>query len=433
MLLLLLCSATLLPASAQSGRAGVWNANSASSTSSSSSSSDSGPGYTLHYDPRTRQYYRVPKARAVLPVCPPFSGCYPAAGTGNYSRWSAGHSGAHPVGGTSSASRTSASRVAAYPAAGIAAGTSAVRGTSDAKAQVRLLDYHESVDGRSFLVHLPQTYQSSNPTPVVIVFHGLGMNGTSVRGLSAMDITAEKNGFITVYPDGVGGRWNDGVQPGGGADDVTFVSDMLDAMAKKYRIDSRRIYACGISNGGFFVQKLACELSNRIAAIGVVAASAGANVCARCNTHRGMPVVFFLGTDDPIIPREGQSKELGKLGDALGLTELGIKNIDSTVAKVGGIMTADEAGEFWAKNNGCAAHARPESIPDRDTRDGCRVSRDTYGGGIGGSDVVIYDIEGGGHSWPGGMGFVAKDIIGRTCNDINASDIMWQFFRSHSR
>lgn len=395
---------------AQSGRAGVWNANS-SSSGNAGSASDSGTGYTLHYDSRTRQYYRVPTNGGAR-------SSYPATARS-----------ASPTRSSNSTRASYTPTARAFSPSQRAPGVQSTRPSSGRQ----LLDYPEKIDGRTFLVHLPQNYSQGKALPVVIVFHGLGMNGMSVRGLSAMDITAERNGFITVYPDGAGSKWNDGVQPGGGVDDVAFVSEMLDAMAKKYSLDTRRVYACGISNGGFFVQRLACELSNRIAAIGVVAASAGANVCSRCNTRRGMPAIFFLGTDDPIIPREGQSKELGKLGDALGLTDLGIKNIDSTVAKVGGIYTADEAAEFWAKNNGCAAHPRHEAIPDRDTRDGCHVSRDTFGGGVGGADVVVYTIEGGGHSWPGGMGFVARDIIGRTCNDISASDIMWQFFQSHSR
>lgn len=298
------------------------------------------------------------------------------------------------------------------------------------RAAATLLDYEEKVGGRTYLVHLPQKYNSAAPPPMVIVFHGLGMNGTSVRGLSAMDFTAERNNFITVYPDAIGARWNDGVQPNTGVDDVGFVSEMLNAIAKKFKYDSRRVYACGISNGGYFVQKLACEIPNRIAAIGVVASTASDSVCSRCNMHRSMPVMFFLGTDDPLIPRDGETKELGKLGETLGLADLGVKSINSTVAKYTGVMTAVEAPEFWARNNGCAAHPRVENLPDRDTSDGCRVSKETYSGG---SEVVVYTIQGGGHSWPGGMGFVAKDIIGRTTNDINASDILWQFFSRYSR
>ncbi|MBX9688806.1 MAG: hypothetical protein K2X27_19010 [Candidatus Obscuribacterales bacterium] len=301
---------------------------------------------------------------------------------------------------------------------------------SAGKASGQLLDYYETVDSRRYLVHLPQTYKQGKELPVLLVFHGLGMNGSSVRALSAMDLTAERNSFITVYPDALGHRWNDGVQQAAGSDDVAFISNMLDDMAGKFKYDKRRIYACGISNGGFFVQRLACELSQRIAAIGVIAASAADAVCARCNTRRGIPAVFFLGTDDPLIPREGENKELGKLGDALGLSELGIKNLNTTVAKAGGVMSADEAVEFWARNNGCSAHPRIEAVPDRDPRDGCRVKRETYSGG---SELIVYTIEGGGHSWPGGMGFVAQDLIGKTCNDINASEILWQFFQSHYR
>lgn len=374
------------PACSQSGRNGVWSANGNQSNTAGSSAQP----YAGTRDPRSAQYQRNLRYPATAPSGMRSAGNYPA--------------------------QVQAQRSAPQAA------SAASRG--------QLLDYQETVAGHKYLVHLPHTYSQASPAPVVIVFHGLGMNGTSVRGLSAMDLTAERYGFITIYPDAIGRRWNDGVQHETGVDDVAFVASMLDAVAAKFKIDSRRVYACGISNGGFFVQRLACELPNRIAAIGVVAATASDAICAHCSVSRGMPVVFFLGTDDPLFPREGETKELGKLGDALGLSDLGIKNLSSSMTKFAGIMSATEAPEFWARNNRASANPRQEVLPDRDPRDGCKVRRETYGGG---SEVVVYTIEGGGHSWPGGMGFVAQDIIGRTTNDINASEIMWQFFQSHSR
>lgn len=401
--ILALCAFGLtLSARAQSGRSGVWDAN--SSNSGASSSSPSQQQQQQYYQGRQRypQGARYAQNQRTPGQARQQSSAY------RYSQQQAG---------TSQAASSQAARQPQSMAA-------------QAAARGQLLDYNETVNGRRYTVHLPHTYNAKTPLPVVIVFHGLGMNGASVRGLSAMDITAERNGFITVYPDAIAGRWNDGVQPRSTTDDVGFISEMIDAIQRKFRIDSRRVYACGISNGGFFVERLACEISNKIAAIGVVSASGGDAVCARCNTHRGMPIVFFLGTEDPLIPREGETKELGKLGEALGLADLGVKSLSSTVAKAGGLMSANDVAEFWARNNGASAHPREEALPDHDTRDGCKVKRETYSGT---SPVVVYTIEGGGHSWPGGMGFVAQDIIGRTCNDISASDIMWQFFQYHSR
>ncbi len=417
---------------AQSSR-GVWNANS-NSSSSGSSASDNSNSSNLN----SRNASAVPGSTSAV-------GATPASPRHRRGYPNIQHIGNTPGLGYTQNGRTSNPTATQYAAPRTTPqSTNQYYGARNSNTytnqnQVRqatssnrgkLLDYNESLAGRTYTVHLPQSYNPATPTPVVIVFHGLGMSGLSVRGLSAMDFCAERNGFITVYPDGVGGRWNDGLQPRGGADDVAFVSDMLDAMSRKYKIDNRRIYACGISNGGFFVQRLACDLSNRIAAIGVVAASGVEAVCKTCSTHRGMPVVFFMGTDDPLLPREGESKELGKLGETLGLADMGIKNMSSTVAKMGGMLTCDEAAEFWARNNNCSAHPRVENLADRDSRDGCKVRRETFSGS---NEVVVYTIEGGGHSWPGGMGGVAQDIIGRTCNDINASEIMWQFFQSHSR
>lgn len=389
---------------AQSQRAGVWDARSSASSSSRSSAS-AGPA-----NASPGQYTYVRESSRIT------RGVLPQSAINPY-----GQAGRQPQ----------PNHDPRYQNAQQQAAQSGANATQKSRPQ----DYKETLPGgRRFTVHLPASYDPRNPMPVVLVFHGLGMNGSSVAALSAMDLTAEKYGFITVYPDAISGRWNDGVQPQAATDDVGFVSDLLNYLPRKYRIDTRRVYACGISNGGFFVQRLACEIGNRIAAIGVVAASGSYNVCSSCSLRRGMPVVFFLGTDDPLIPRDGETKELGQLGEALGLGNLGSKaKINSTIAKFGGVMSADDATEFWAKNNSCSAHPRRENLADRDTRDGCKAIKETYSGGAGGADVVVYTIEGGGHSWPGGLGFVAKDIIGRTCNDISANEIMWQFFQYKSR
>src|SRR6185295_15294072 len=324
------------------GRAGVWDANSSGSSSSSSASSQASSSGAPVHDARFE------RARAAFARAQATTG-----GRGTYvnrvtrSAVPAGGAPANP--GRTGGYAAQAQRYAA-PAGGAPAlpGGSATTGTVSKAgaggARNQLLDYNETVDGRRYIVHLPHSYSPTTPSPVVIVFHGLGMDGTSARALSAMDLIGEQNGFITVYPDGMNRRWNDGLQRTS-TDDVGFVADMLNAIARKFKVDSRRIYACGISNGGFFTQRLACEMPERFAAIGVVAATACDAVCARCNTHRGMPVVYFIGTDDPLFPREGETKELGKLGDALGLTDLGVKSMSSVASKFAGVMTPAEAPE----------------------------------------------------------------------------------------
>jgi polyhydroxybutyrate depolymerase len=282
---------------------------------------------------------------------------------------------------------------------------------------------------RRYLVHVPPSYDGSQPMPVVLLLHGAGMNIEAMRGLTLMDFQADRNGFLAVYPEGVSGGWNaGGMKSKSNANDVAYIDDLLRHLKTKYNVDQQAVYACGISNGGQMVQKLACDLSQQISAIGVVAITGFDSVCKGCSARRSMPVMFFIGTEDPLCPREGGSgKQLGALGDSLGIGDL---HLTPQLAKFADIMTAEEIVDFWARHNG-ASSSRQERMPDRNTRDGCTVTKETFGGGD--REVVSYTIDGGGHTWPGGMGWVVEGKLGKTCTDISASELLWEFFRNHRR
>jgi poly(3-hydroxybutyrate) depolymerase len=127
-----------------------------------------------------------------------------------------------------------------------------------------------------------------------------------------------------------------------------------------------------------------------------------------------------------LVPRDGETKALGKLGDLVGLGELGISDLGS-VRGYAGLMSQQEAVESWAKHNGAGGHALSQYVQDLNPRDGCRVKREVYGGGR--NEVVAYTIEGGGHAWPGGLPI--GGVMGRTTQDIKASELIVQFFSSH--
>ncbi|HEY9713379.1 MAG TPA: PHB depolymerase family esterase, partial [Chroococcales cyanobacterium] len=197
-----------------------------------------------------------------------------------------------------------------------ATGTRTQQGRSDSAARREQKSYdfvdNFSQDGatRLYRVHIPSTYDRSRATPVVLAFHGLGMNSLAMLAMSGLNGLSDRKGFIVVYGEGINNRWNDG---SGGVDDIGYVSTVLYKLSRLANIDSRRVYACGISNGGFFAQRLACNLPDKIAAIAVVASTmmAGAHMAG---SYR-MPAVFFLGTEDPLLPwDDGRSKALGKLG-----------------------------------------------------------------------------------------------------------------------
>jgi len=290
-----------------------------------------------------------------------------------------------------------------------------------------------SVDGlqRQFQVHVPPGYDRNRATPVVLIFHGLQMNGTMMVGTTGFNMISDRNNFVAVYGEAANGRWNDG-HSGSGADDVAYVSALLDKLSRVVNVDRKRIYACGISNGGYFSQFLACAMPEKIAAVGVVASPMMKQTQSVMQSAKPVPIVFFLGTDDPLLPwDDGRTKDIGKLGEVLGLS--GIGSIDNGLAQsYGGLLTVPETISFWTSHNGCSDNARLTQEPDQDPRDGTRVKKEVYG--LAGNEVVLYTIDGGGHTWPGCPNLkMISSISGNISQDIDASALMWQFFKSHNR
>lgn len=281
---------------------------------------------------------------------------------------------------------------------------------------------------RSFLVHVPASYNPAKPMPLVMVFHGLHMNGRLMSPLTRFDVLADRKNFIVAYPDGLGNRWQ--TSYGGSPDDVKFISDMIGHLSRKVAIDQRRIYAVGMSNGGYFTERLACEMPDKLAAIAVVAASMMDATAAHCAATRKVPAMFFIGSQDPLVPsNDGDHNEtLGKLGDAVGLSGLG--TLSAPMAKMGGLMTEREAVDFWCRHNGCSVSPYTTNEPDKDPHDGTRVKRETFGAYN--SEVVLYSIQGGGHTWPGAFYSGPSDLLGKTSNDIDATELIVDFFLRHN-
>jgi polyhydroxybutyrate depolymerase len=288
------------------------------------------------------------------------------------------------------------------------------------------------VDGvqRHFQVHVPPGYDRNRPLPVVLIFHGLQMNSTMMVGMTGFNPVSDHNNFIAVYGEGVNNRWSDG-RTSSGVDDVAYVTSLLDKLAKEVNIDRRRVYACGISNGGFFAQVLACTIPDKIAAAGVVASTMMDRTQGMMQGSKAVPIVFFLGTDDPLLPwADGRNKDIGKLGEALGLGALG--SIDNGLARMGGLITVPETIAFWTAHNNCSGNPQVTQEADRDARDGTTVRKESYGSSS--NQVVLYTIEGGGHTWPGCPNLSAiTGLTGKISQDIDASSLMWEFFKTRSR
>ena len=256
-----------------------------------------------------------------------------------------------------------------------------------------------------------RTTTRRKPVPVVLALHGAAMNGSMMVWFSGLNKTSDKSGFIVVYPSGTGTgpflTWNAGGFKGkmaeGKADDVTFIGKLLDDLGAVVQVDEKRVYACGMSNGGMMCYRLAAEMSDRIAAIAPVA---GTIAIEECKPKRPVPVIHFHGSKDHIVPLEmtkGKTPSFMKL-----------KGVEDSI-------------QTWVKLNGCDEQPKTDTI----SKDGdeMKVTRKCYGGGKDGSEVVLVTVEGGGHTWPGQVPPVP--FIGKSTKDISANDLMWEFFQKH--
>ena len=248
---------------------------------------------------------------------------------------------------------------------------------------------------RWYYLHVPRGYRPQK-TELVLNFHGYTSDPLQEALLSKMNAAADARGIIVAYPAGQGRSWNAGLCCGQSAwvtqvDDVQFVRDTIDAISRSYCIDPKRVFATGMSNGGFLSHRLGCELSDRIAAIAPVAGAMG---IADCNPPRHVPVMHFHGTLDPLVPYNG--------GSALGFPSVA------------------ESTAGWVMRNGCSASTTDiYSHGDATcTQWDCPTDGET----------VLCTIDGGGHTWPGGTPVPA---LGKTSTDLDATSEMLDFFDRH--
>lgn len=267
---------------------------------------------------------------------------------------------------------------------------------------------------RYYSIHVPPSYDKSRPTPVVLNFHGGGGNSKLQRNASQMDSVSDRKGFITVYPQGTnkkfklyaGYTWNAGTCCGwakkNNIDDVAYTAALLDDLSKILNVDGKRVYATGVSNGAMMCYRLACELSDRIAAIAPVS---GPMQMLQCKPKRPVPIIHFHGTKDEFVPMAGGKGPRSFRGQFFS-------SVKDTL-------------QIWLRINGLDRE-KPKIIRKGDAI----VER--YGPTKNGMEVVLWKLEGAGHTWPGGkFGLIGEKTLGKMNTDINASEIMWEFFQKH--
>ncbi|MBX9668066.1 MAG: hypothetical protein K2X93_10625 [Candidatus Obscuribacterales bacterium] len=267
---------------------------------------------------------------------------------------------------------------------------------------------------REFFVHAPPGYNPNQRTPVVLVFHQENSNATAMSALAELNELSDQFGFLVVYPQGAKGLWNDERRTDANRlDDVGFVEAMLEALERKWHIDRQAVYAAGFGDGGFFVQYLALKLPGRVAAIASVAATTSQVVYHKLRLKGSLPVLFILGTDDKFAPWAGGPINPGRYGKNDGMA-----------------VSAAETVSFWVRSNKCGGDYTPEELIDADDTDRATVKIARYRNCPNGSEVVIYGIQGGGHSWPHRR-TGNSDSKNRTCRDFDAGAIIFKFFADH--
>jgi polyhydroxybutyrate depolymerase len=267
-----------------------------------------------------------------------------------------------------------------------------------------------TVDGieRTYILYIPESV--SRPAPLVFVLHGGGGTGKRMNKLTRFNKVSDKHRFITCYPDGIDKHWNDGrkvnksYKNGVEVNDVKFISLLIDTLESKYKIDSARIYACGISNGGMMSFRLGCELNDKIAAIAPVAISMSKYLYNSCIPGKPVPLMFMFGNEDPLVPYEGGSIRFSR----------------------GEVVSVQNTLGLWVRNNDCNETPFITTIDNED--DDTYVKKFRFTGYSERNEVVFYLIYGGGHTWPGGMQYLPKLLVGRTSEEFNASEEIWKWF-----
>jgi polyhydroxybutyrate depolymerase len=300
---------------------------------------------------------------------------------------------------------------------------------------------------RTYLVHVPPGFDRSRRLPLVIVLHGGVVNAYFTAYNTGMSRTADREGFIAVYPNGTGRfedrilTWNVGFGFAyalrNNVDDVGFLRELTARMVGEYGADPSRVYATGISNGGIMSYRLASEASDLVAAVAPVAGASagsrrpGAPLVTFAAPARPVSVIAFHGMQDRLIPYGG--------GPGRGLSNAAYLPVQHSI-------------DMWVGYDGCS------KTPETWTSPSGNIVRQWYGGGRDGSEVVLYTIRDGGHSWPGGVPFAADaaaggiggkqpgplflsgrvparivEHLGATTQEISANDLMWEFFKRHRR
>jgi polyhydroxybutyrate depolymerase len=262
---------------------------------------------------------------------------------------------------------------------------------------------------RTYVMHVPP----GDPVGLVLSLHGGGGSGKGQRGLTDFDAVADSNNLLVVYPDGYDKSWADGrgASPADRrhVDDVGFLAGLADKLRNDYNIAPGHVFVTGMSNGGFMSNRLACDRADVFSAIAPVSGTLGVGVA--CNPSQPVSVWEAHGTADPMVHFNG--------GDVRGRGGLSHS------------ISAKSMVDKWRSADGCQGDPVAEVLPN--VGDGTVVHRFDSTACAAATEVVFYQIDNGGHTWPGGKQYLPKAVIGPTTRALDGSESIAQFFLAHAR
>lgn len=271
-------------------------------------------------------------------------------------------------------------------------------------------------ENRAYALHIPESYTGETPVALVLALHGRASSAGRMARLTGFNQRAESHGFIVAYPEGRGKAWNyvHGI-PGyrEGPNDSAFIVALTEMLGNELNIDPRRIYAAGISNGGFMVQRLACDAPRRYAAFASVAAAGYGALPRSCPGSTPVNMLYIHGTEDERVPWQGLRME-----------------VNGTVQQV--TLAISDSLKFWSRRNRCAPAVDTRELAATGTSPGTAVRIMTARQCDSGAEVSLYAVVGGGHNWPGSQGVIPPSVAGRVNMDIHASDVIWSFFQRNA-
>jgi polyhydroxybutyrate depolymerase len=283
---------------------------------------------------------------------------------------------------------------------------------------------HDGRD-RTYLIHVPETYEDAEELPLVFVFHGGAGTARKIAQFTGFDALSSEHGFVVVYPQGLDRHWNDGRRSevhDSDVDDVGFIVTLLESLERELAIDGSAVFATGLSNGAMFSHRLGIEQSRHFAAIAPVIGGIPEPLADR-KPERPVSVLMMNGTDDPLVPYDG--------GPIVVNLFPGLRR--RRPRDRGRIIGTDAAVRFWLDRDRIAAEPESETLPDVDPGDGCTAEKTEWNDAERGVSVVLYKINGGGHTYPGGQQYLPQRYIGKTCRDFGATEVIWRFFDTHRR